>query len=88
MPSLSARPWTVSQAKAHLSTLLRHAKAGQPQIIGTREQYVVVPLAQWREQQRTPLGTWLVEEGAQLALDDGDVILPPRHNTREIPFSD
>jgi len=36
-----ARSWTVSQAKTHLSTLLRKAKAGEPQIIGTREQYVL-----------------------------------------------
>jgi len=88
MPTQHTRPWTVSQAKAHLSTLLRYAKSGQPQIIGTREQYVVIPLVQWQRQQRPPLGTWLVEEGAKLALADEDVVLPPRHDTREIPFSD
>jgi len=39
------------------------------------------------EEQRIPLGTWLVEEGAKQALADEDVVLPPRCDTREIPFA-
>jgi len=78
--------WTVSQAKTHLSTILRRAKAGEPQIIGTREQYVVVPLDVFREQQRPPVGTWLIEEGAKVALEGEDVILPSRHDDRPVPF--
>jgi len=80
--------WTVSQAKTHLSTILRKAKAGELQIIGTREQYVVVPLDVFRKQQRPPVGTWLIEEGAKVALEDEDVILPSRHEDRSVPFAD
>jgi len=42
--------WTVSQAKTHLSTILRRAKAGQPQIIAAREQYVIAPLEVFQKQ--------------------------------------
>jgi len=80
--------WTVSQAKTHLSTILRRAKAGEPQIIGTREQFVIVPLDTFQKQQRPPIGTWLIQEGAKVALEDQDVILPSRHNERPVPFED
>jgi len=80
--------WTVSQAKTHLSTILRRAKAGQPQIIGAREQYVIVPLEVFRKQQRLPIGTWLIQEGAKLAFEDADVVLPSRHDDRLVPFED
>jgi len=78
--------WTVSQAKTNLSTILRRAKAGTPQIIGAREQYVVVPLDVFQKQQRPPIGTWLIQEGAKVALEDEDVILPSRHDDRPVPF--
>jgi len=37
---------------------------------------------------RLPVGTWLIQEGAKLALEDEDVVLPSRKDTRPIPFSD
>jgi len=83
-----ARSWTVSQAKTHLSTLLRRAKAGEPQIIGAREQYVLIPLKDFQKQQRPPIGTWLIQEGANVALEDDDVILPSRHDDRPIALAD
>jgi len=71
----------------HLSTILRKAKSGEPQIIGAREQYVIVPLSDYQKQQRPPIGTWLVEEGAKLSLPDEDVCLPSRHDARDVPFA-
>jgi len=87
MLNTRTRPWTVSQAKTHLSAILRRAKAGTPQIIGAREQYVIVPLAEFQKRQRIPIGTWLIEEGAKLSLRDEDVFLPSRHDTRTMPFA-
>jgi len=81
-------PWTVSQAKTHLSTILRRAKAGEPQIIGAREQYVLMPLKDFQKQHRLPIGTWLIREGANVALEDDDVILPSRHDDRLVAFAD
>jgi len=81
-------PWTVSQAKTHLSALLRLAKAGEPQIIGTREQYVVMPLSDFQKQRPVPIGSWLIAQGAKLALAEEDVLLPSRHDTRDVPFAD
>gem|GEM_PF-4925613 len=40
----------------------------------------------WQKQQRASLSTWLVEEGAKLALANEDVVLPSRRDTHEIPF--
>jgi len=88
MLTTHTRPWTVSQAKTHLSTILRKAKAGTPQIIGAKEQYVIVPLAQFQKQQRLPIGTWLLEEGAKLSLEDTEGFLPSRHDARTVPFAD
>jgi len=84
----SSPPWTVSQAKTHLSTILRKAKAGEPQIIGTREQYVLIPLEAFQQSQRMPFGAWLVQEGAKIGLEDEDVVLPSRKSSRPIPFSE
>jgi len=81
-------PWTVSQAKTHLSTILRKAKAGTPQIIGTREQYVVVPLAQFNKQQQRPIGTWLAQEGPKVGLQDNELVLPSRHHDRPVSLGE
>jgi len=81
-------PWTVSQAKTHLSTILRKTRAGEPQIIGTREQCVLLPLEAFQQRHRIPLGTWLVRESAKLALDDADLVLPSRKDSRPMPFAD
>jgi len=88
MTMQTAQVWTVSQAKTHLSTLLRRAKAGEPQVIGTRDQCVLIPLSEFQKKQRLPLGSWLIQEGAKLALDDEDLILPSRKDSRPIPFAD
>ncbi len=80
------RTWTVAEAKARLSEILRLAEEEGPQRIGTRRSFVVVPAAAWdaKTPPRKPLGQWLVENmprGIELELPDR------REPEREIPFS-
>jgi len=88
MQTQQSQSWTVNQAKTHLSTLLRKARAGEPQIIGTRDQCVLVSLSEYQKKKRLPLGTWLIQEGAKVGLREGDVILPPRDNGRPVSIGD
>lgn len=59
----TCRVWTVSQAKTHLSEILRLAAEEGPQHIGKKRSFVVVPASQWyaSNQLRQPLGQWLVD---------------------------
>ena len=77
--------WTVAEAKARLSEILRLAETEGPQTIGIRRPCVVVPAATWyaKAAPRKPLGQWLIENvprGANLEI-------PSRRGSgREIPF--
>ena len=67
------RIWTIAEAKARLSDILRLAEEEGPQRIGARKPFVVVPEHVWRErtEPRKPLGQWLVENmprGIELEL--------------------
>ena len=78
--------WTVAEAKARLSEILRLAEEEGPQRIGTRRSFVVVPAALWdaKTPPRKPLGQWLVENmprGIELEMPSR------REPEREIPFS-
>ncbi|MDQ0470495.1 type II toxin-antitoxin system Phd/YefM family antitoxin [Labrys wisconsinensis] len=55
--------WTVTEAKARLSELLRRADEEGPQRIGTRRGYRLVSEAQWQRLQtsRPAMGRWLLE---------------------------
>ena len=69
------RVWTVAEAKAKLSEVLRLAESEGPQRIGTRKPFIVVPAAVWeeKEQPRKPLGQWLIENmprGTNLEIPD------------------
>ena len=80
------RVWTVAEAKARLSEVLRLAEEEGPQRIGTRRPFVVVPAKAWEEktQPRKPLGQWLLENmprGIELEL-------PDRSSNRKVPFID
>ena len=80
------RVWTVAEAKARLSEVLRLAEEEGPQRIGARRPFVVVPAAVWEEKTcpRKPLGQWLIENvprGTNLEL-------PDRSSNRPIPFID
>ncbi len=82
----SHRVWTIAEAKARLSEILRLAKSEGPQRIGIRKSFVVMPAHVWDEQQssRKPLGQWLIEN-----MPRGmDLDLPDRSSTRKIPFMD
>ena len=81
------RTWTVAEAKARLSEILRLAEEEGPQYIGRRNTFVVVPERLWHKQSplRKPLGQWLVEN-----LPRGiELEVPSRRDSdREIPFTD
>ena len=79
------RVWTVTEAKARLSEILRLAESEGPQRIGTRRPFVVVPADAWdnKANPRKPLGRWLIENmprGVELEV-------PDRRSAREVPFS-
>lgn len=85
---ISQRTWTVAEAKAKLSEVLRLAEEEGPQRIGLRRPFVVLPEREWREisPPEKPLGQWLIENmprGTNLEI-------PNRHaeSHREIPFAD
>ena len=94
MTQAEPRVWTVTEAKARLSEILRLSEEEGPQRIGTRKSFVVVPESVWEGHDsrpkadalpRKPLGQWLVENlpcGVELEL-------PNRKETgRPIPFVD
>ncbi len=79
--------WTVAEAKARLSEVLRLAETDGPQRIGTRRRSVVVPERQWDELTRPKksLGKWLVENtprGTNLEIPER------RFDQRPTPFID
>ena len=86
--SKAGRVWTVAEAKAKLSEVLRLAEEEGPQRIGTRRPFVVVPESVWQEREgppRMPLGRWLIENmprGTNLEIPERS-----RESHREIPFA-
>ena len=83
------RAWTVAEAEAQLSEVLRLAEEEGPQRIGASKSFVVVPERMWLERDdppRMPMGKWLVEN-----LPRGTNLEIPKHDGyshREIPFAD
>ena len=76
--------WTVADAKAKLSEVLRCADE-RPQYIGTRKPYVLISVAQWEaiNKPAESMGQWLVKNMAET----GELTLPDRKEpAREIPF--
>ena len=80
------RIWTVAEAKAKLSEILRLSETDGPQRIGARRSFIVVPAAQWeaKANPRKPLGRWLVENVPRGANLDA----PDRKSKRAIPFAE
>ncbi len=79
------RAWTVAEAKARLSEILRLAEEEGPQRIGARKPFVVMTEKLWQDQTNAPkpLGQWLVENAPrgtnlEIPLD--------RRSDRETPF--
>ena len=81
----SHRIWTITEAKARLSELLRLARKEGPQYIGTKQSFVVITEEEWLSLKRPkkPMGPWLVENMPTV----GELELPDRNEPdREIPF--
>lgn len=81
------RTWTVAEAKAKLSEVLRLAEEEGPQRIGLRRSFVVVPEREWREKSppKVHLGRWLVDNVPRGLNWE---IPRERRSNREIPFAD
>lgn len=88
--ALQEKIWTVAEAKARLSELLRLADDEGPQRIGLRRSFIVVPADVWdgltaAQETRPPMGRWLLENmprGVELEA-------PSRAEAgRAIPFAD
>ena len=81
----SRRVWTLAEAKARLSEVLRLSEVEGPQRIGTRRPFVVVPADVWdaKTRPRKQLGRWLIENTPR-----GTDLMPPSRQDleREIPF--
>jgi prevent-host-death family protein len=78
-----AKTWTVQDAKAQLSEVLRRARAGEPQRIGVTDTCVVVAEKDWAALQASDLGAWLVESAPR----GDEIALPPRGSRRGDPFT-
>ena len=80
------RVWTVAEAKARLSEILRLAEEEGPQRIGRRRPFIVVPERVWQAKSspRKPLGQWLVENTPR----GTNLEVPDRSSNRPIPFID
>lgn len=77
--------WTIAEAKAKLSEILRLAETEGPQRIGVRKSFILVPEKLWetREPPKKHMGKWLLENmprGIELEIPDR------RESEREIPF--
>ncbi len=85
--SVSKRTWTVAEAKAKLSEVLRLAEEEGPQRIGLRRPFVVVPERVWREKSppEKHLGRWLIEN---MPRGLNWEIPRDRRSNRPIPFSE
>ena len=57
MTQADPRVWTVAEAKARLSEVLRLSEEEGPQRIGTRKCYVVVPEDVWQGQNGSQVGS-------------------------------
>ena len=89
MPDPQPKPrrvWTVAEAKARLSEVLRLSEEEGPQQIGKRRGFVVVPAAVWDAavSRRPSLGDWLVDN-----MPRGVGLDPPRErkSARAVPFA-
>ena len=85
--SETRRVWTIAEAKAKLSEVLRLAESEGPQRIGTRKPFIVVPAASWdaKEARDRHLGRWLLENVPRGLNWE---IPRDRRSERAVPFSE
>ena len=79
--------WTVQEAKAKLSEVLKRAREGEAQIIGAQDPCVVISMDVYKllasGTGEPHLGRWLVENTPRI----GEIELPPRDKDRPNPFA-
>ena len=83
--SKSQHVWTVAEAKAKLSEILRLAETEGPQRIGIRKSFVLVPDKLWQVKKppKKHMGQWLLENMSRA----GEFEFPRnRESKRKIPF--
>ena len=76
--------WTVAEAKAKLSEVLRLATE-EPQYIGTKQPFVVISEEQWKalSQPKETLGQWIFHNMSDIS----DLEFPSRQDPdRDLPF--
>ena len=83
--SKTKRVWTVAEAKAKLSEILRLAETEGPQRIGVRKSFILVSEKLWetRKPPKKHMGRWLLENmprGIELKIPHN------RESKRKIPF--
>jgi prevent-host-death family protein len=81
----SSSAWSVAEAKAKFSEILRLARSGRPQTIGADDPCIVISAAEFEEfQQRRHLGRFLLATAPRgIELES-----PPRESDRGDPFAD
>jgi hypothetical protein len=79
--------WTVQEAEAKFSEVLKLAREGNAQVNGAEHPRVVISLEEYRRLSRKDeqphLGKWRVENTPRI----GDIELPPRDKDRPDPFA-
>lgn len=84
---MATHVWTVRNAKAKLSELLRRVRDEGPQRIGEREAFIVITEAEWQRlvSPKPHLGAWLLQNMPEI----DELELPERHDrARPLPFGD
>jgi prevent-host-death family protein len=71
--------WSIVDAKSQLSEILRRARAGEPQVIGTQNPCVVVSAEVFEANFADHDGTWLLKHAKHLG---GELNLPSRSADR------
>jgi prevent-host-death family protein len=71
--------WSVANAKSQLSEILRRARAGEPQVIGTQNPCVVISLTDYETKMADHDGDWLLRQTENLNVE---ITLPTRAEDR------
>ena len=79
--------WTVQEAKARLSEVLKRARQGEPQVIGTQSPCIVISAGEYKrlsgQDGESHLGKWLVNNAPR----GFELELPSRDDDRPDPFA-
>jgi prevent-host-death family protein len=82
---IAGEVWSVIEAKAKLSEILRLARAGKPQTIGSQDPCVVISAAEFERLGNTQhFGRFLLTSAPKF----GDIDLPSRADRRDDPFAE